>query len=78
MPRKKTSEPAKTTAPRMTPMVPGRMTTLPKVFGDTPSFLGVDLIHVPDQVPGHQIVFMGVPIEGAVTWGSYSGCELTT
>lgn len=78
MPKKKTSNDKKMPSARIAPMIPGRQATLPKVFGDTPTFLGVDRIRVPDQVAGRQIVFMGVPIEGTITWGSFSGCELAT
>jgi guanidinopropionase len=58
------------------PMVAGRKQSLPTVYGDTPSFLGSDRL-VPRAVPqGYDVVVAGVPWEGAVTWGSYTGCEL--
>ena len=78
MPTTKKSAARKSSTARKIPMVPGRKASLPVLYGDTPTFLGVDRVRVPDQVAGRQVVFMGVPIEGAVTWGSYSGCELAT
>jgi agmatinase len=62
---------------RNLPMVPGRKAALPRVYGDTPTFLGVpklDLRAPPPEAP--DVVFVGVPWEGTVTWGSFSGCEL--
>jgi agmatinase len=59
------------------PMVPGRKAALPKVYGDTPTFLGIpilDLRSPPTEAP--DVVVLGVPWEGTVTWGSFSGCEL--
>jgi agmatinase len=59
------------------PMVPGRKAALPRVYGDTPTFLGVptlDLRAPPPEPP--DVVVVGVPWEGTVTWGSFSGCEL--
>lgn len=61
---------------REVPMVPGRKVALPRVYGDTPTFLGVPRL---DAVPAGEppdAVVMGVPWEGTVTWGSYTGCEL--
>jgi len=53
-----------------------RLARLPRVYGDTPSFLGSPLVELPDGARGKDVVFMGVPWEGAVTWGGFSGCEL--
>ena len=58
------------------PMVPNRKASLPKVFGDTPSFLGVPVLNQTSIERGYDIIVAGVPWEGTVTWGSYSGCEL--
>lgn len=59
------------------PMVPGRKQALPKVYGDTPSFLGVDLVDLSaENNPKYDVIVGGVPWEGTVTWGSYSGCEM--
>lgn len=57
-------------------MGPGRMGTIPKLYGATPTFLGLD--HQPDPAGAKDldVVFLGVPWEGEVTWGNYSGCEL--
>lgn len=59
-------------------MVPGRKSTLPRVYGDTPSFLGADVVAPHRIPPGFDVLVMGVPWEGTITWGSYSGCELAT
>jgi len=58
------------------PMVAGRKAALPLIYGDTPSFLGGTIVNQ-DEIPsGFDIVVAGVPWEGTVTWGSFSGCEL--
>lgn len=57
------------------PMVAGRKPALPLVYGDTPSFLGVDVIKQNGFEKGYDIIFAGVPWEGTVTWGSFTGCE---
>jgi agmatinase len=64
--------------PKKEPMAPNRMAHLPKVYGDTPTFLGCAPVDLPDGVEAGNVVLMGVPWEGAVTWGSFSGCELAT
>jgi guanidinopropionase len=58
------------------PMVPNRKTSLPKVYGDTPSFLGSPVLDVNSITDVRDVIFAGVPWEGTVTWGSFSGCEL--
>jgi guanidinopropionase len=58
------------------PMVPNRKSLLPHVYGDTPSFLGVPVLRNKKEIKGKDAVVMGVPWEGTITWGSYSGCEL--
>ena len=58
------------------PMVPNRKSSLPRVYGDTPSFLGVPFLRNKKEIKGKDVVIMGVPWEGTITWGSYSGCEL--
>ncbi len=58
------------------PMVPGRKASLPIVYGDTPSFLGCPVV-AQDRMEGvGDFTFAGVPWEGTVTWGSFTGCEL--
>jgi len=54
----------------------GGQTGLPRIYGDTPSFLGVEPIKLPQGAADRDVVFLGVPWEGAITWGTYSGCEL--
>lgn len=58
------------------PMVAGRKSSLPLVYGDTPSFLGVDVLHPARLESGYDVVVSGVPWEGTITWGSFTGCEL--
>ena len=58
------------------PMVANRKGSLPRVYGDTPSFLGVDVVDVNRLEKGRDVIFSGAPWEGTVTWGSFSGCEL--
>jgi guanidinopropionase len=60
------------------PMAPNRLARMPRIYGDTPTFLGCPKVNFPHGVEPGQVVFLGVPWEGAVTWGSYSGCELAT
>ncbi|SHF90556.1 agmatinase family protein [Ornithinibacillus halophilus] len=46
-----------------------------KIYGNTPCFLGgkkIDLQNIEDS----DVLVYGVPWEGAVTWGDYTGCEL--
>ena len=58
------------------PMVAGRKASMPTVYGDTPSFLGVPVEPQSGPVRGYDVIFAGVPWEGTITWGSYAGCEL--
>jgi guanidinopropionase len=58
------------------PMVPNRKASLPRVYGDTPSFLGTPVVTPDTLTGGCDVVVAGVPWEGTVTWGSFSGCEL--
>jgi arginase family enzyme len=50
--------------------------TFPEISGGVPSFMGLPVATSPESLKGHDVVFMGVPWEGVVTWGRYSGCEL--
>jgi len=58
------------------PMVPGRKLSMPVVYGDTPSFLGCEVLTSNPIKEGFDVIFAGIPWEGTITWGSYSGCEL--
>lgn len=58
------------------PMVFGRKSTLPKVYGDTPTFLGVPKMDLNGLPSGLDAVVVGVPWEGTITWGTFTGCEL--
>lgn len=57
------------------PMVPNRKASMPVVYGDTPSFLGVDVLDPRSLAKGYDVIIAGVPWEGTITWGSFSGCE---
>jgi len=57
-------------------MVPDRKKSLPIVYGDTPSFLGGDVLTINALEIGYDIICVGVPWEGTITWGSFTGCEL--
>jgi len=57
------------------PMVPNRKASMPVVYGDTPSFLGVDVVDPRSLEKGYDVIVAGVPWEGTITWGSFSGCE---
>ncbi|MFC5713548.1 agmatinase family protein [Thalassorhabdus alkalitolerans] len=47
------------------------------IYGNTPCFLNSEnLVNNRDKMSEKDIVFYGVPWEGAVTWGDYTGCEL--
>jgi agmatinase len=61
---------------KVIPMVAGRKASLPVIYGDTPSFLGVDVVNQDGLKEGYDIIVAGVPWEGTVTWGTLSGCEL--
>ena len=58
------------------PMIPNRKASLPKIYGDTPSFLGVPVLDPDTLGEVCDIIVAGVPWEGTVTWGTFSGCEL--
>ncbi len=62
--------------PKDIPMVPNRTASLPKVYGDTPSFLGTEVLNIDSLENGRDVIFAGVPWEGTVTWGTHTGCEL--
>ena len=63
-------------AKKTAPMAAGRKSSLPLVYGDTPSFLGVDVLKQNSLEKGYDVIFAGVPWEGTITWGSFTGCEL--
>jgi agmatinase len=46
------------------------------IYGNTPCFLGAKNISADQNTEGIDAVVYGVPWEGAVTWGDYTGCEL--
>jgi agmatinase len=61
---------------RNIPMVANRKSSLPLIYGDTPSFLGCDIIRSKEEFKDFDVAVVGVPWEGTITWGGYSGCEL--
>ncbi|WP_404802407.1 agmatinase family protein [Bacillus shivajii] len=47
------------------------------IYGNTPCFLGAkNLVKNQEQSKQCDVILYGVPWEGAVTWGDYTGCEL--
>lgn len=46
------------------------------IYGNTPPFLGAKNISQEKSFDEIDAVIYGVPWEGAVTWGDYTGCEL--
>ena len=58
------------------PYVPERNLILPRVYGDTPSFLGSPIIRSSDDISNYDVAVLGVPWEGPITWDTYTGCEL--
>ncbi|WLR51740.1 agmatinase family protein [Bacillus tianshenii] len=47
-----------------------------KLYGNTPCFLGAENLSLTKNIDHVDAVVYGVPWEGAVTWGDYTGCEL--
>lgn len=47
------------------------------IYGNTPCFLGGKKVSLgDDSTKDRDILIYGVPWEGSVTWGNYTGCEL--
>ncbi|WP_257009809.1 agmatinase family protein [Evansella halocellulosilytica] len=47
------------------------------IYGNTPCFLSArNLVNHPEDIKNSDVILYGVPWEGAVTWGAYTGCEL--
>ncbi|WP_339227275.1 agmatinase family protein [Oceanobacillus sp. FSL K6-2867] len=48
-----------------------------KIYGNTPCYLGGKKVNLKDNsFKDRDVLIYGVPWEGAVTWGDYTGCEL--
>lgn len=49
-----------------------------KLYGNTPCFLGAKKLQIQkkESLEDRDVLVYGVPWEGAVTWGDYTGCEL--
>ena len=60
------------------PMDPRGRSRLPRMFGDLPTMLGGRPAFSPSEMEGLDVVFLGIPWEGTLTWGGFSGCELAT
>lgn len=58
------------------PMIEERKSSLPLFQDNTPSFLGTTILDLEDLEKGYDVIFTGVPWEGALTWGGGTGCEL--
>jgi len=59
-------------------MEPHGRERLPRMFGDLPTMLGGRPALSPGEMAGLDVVFLGLPWEGTLTWGGFSGCELAT
>lgn len=46
------------------------------LYGDTPPLFGSRVLRSPSDLRGIDLVALGIPWEGAVTWDTWSGCEL--
>lgn len=46
------------------------------IYGNTPCFLGGKNLLTDKNMEDIDVIVYGVPWEGAVTWGDYTGCEL--
>lgn len=46
------------------------------IYGNTPTFLGAQNLSKSKNIDDVDAVVYGIPWEGAVTWGDYTGCEL--
>jgi len=55
--------------------VPGRK--IPEIYSGVPTFLGLPKINNEDEIKKYDVVIMGAPWEGIVTWGKFSGCEMS-
>lgn len=51
---------------------------IPEIYSGTPTFMGLPAISEKQKIKDYDVVIMGAPWEGIVTWDSYSGCELAT
>ncbi|PAV30983.1 agmatinase [Virgibacillus profundi] len=48
-----------------------------KIYGNTPCYLGGKKVSLKDDsASDRDVLIYGVPWEGSVTWGDYTGCEL--
>ncbi|HHV71532.1 MAG TPA: agmatinase family protein [Clostridia bacterium] len=52
------------------------MKNKPIIYGTTPTLFGGEIVKDKQDFQGKDVVVLGVPWEGTVTWGSYTGCEL--
>ncbi|MDA8345589.1 MAG: agmatinase family protein [Thermaerobacter sp.] len=50
--------------------------SLPVLYGDTPTLFGKPFVRPEDLRGRADVAISGVPWEGTVTWGTWSGCEL--
>jgi len=64
--------------PSKTPMDPAGRAGLPTLFGQLPTMLGGEPVDLSEKGKGPDIVFLGVPWEGTLTWGGYSACEMAS
>ena len=58
-------------------VTPSAVSLVPVIYGNTPTFLGVQPIRGPEDLRNVDVAVAGLPWEGTNTWGTYSGCEQT-
>ena len=58
------------------PYIPLFEVEYPLVYLDVPSFLGSKVVRDKNNLKECDVVFIGAPWEGEITWGSWSGCQL--
>lgn len=61
---------------RFKPYIPLSEARYPKIYLDVPSFLGSKAVSNKEELKNCDVVILGIPWEGELTWGSWSGCEL--
>ncbi|MGE4466096.1 agmatinase family protein [Sphaerochaeta sp.] len=51
---------------------------LPEIFPGVPSFMGLPTAKTAEDIKQYDAAVLGVPWEGPLTWGKFSGCEMCT
>ena len=56
------------------PYIPMKKDLVPMLYGDVPSFLRSPIARCPEDLREYDYAILGVPWEGALTWGGSTGC----